>query len=75
MSELMTADELRQQGKEVKPCPFCGETQSIQFHDDDQRWPTMECTYCGCSMSGDEDYDALYYWNQRVSEGGWVRRL
>jgi Lar family restriction alleviation protein len=73
-AKLLVARELRERGHEVKPCPFCGEQEDIQHHDDGQTWPRIECCYCGCSMQEDEEYSALYYWNQRASEGGWVRR-
>jgi Lar family restriction alleviation protein len=62
-----TATELRESGRPIKPCPFCGEPDYLQVDDDGVHWPKIACTNCGGQMPGESVADALAGWNKRAS--------
>ncbi len=55
---------------ELKPCPFCGETESLII-DDEWTIPAfaIECCECGAStITFDTKEEAIEAWNRRACE-------
>lgn len=52
----------------LKPCPFCGGTDILEYVHDDQY--TVECYECSANIpSFNGKADAIKAWNKRVKEG------
>ena len=61
---------------EIKPCPFCGKSDCVEFNwEDDEAYPQVQvicdATKDGCGSSSgfrDNKEEALELWNTRVEE-------
>lgn len=55
--EADVGKEFFKQIKTLKPCPFCGDTPTIDIHQQEDTdgyvfWaPSIKCSNCGCSMN------------------------
>ena len=54
---------------ELKPCPFCGDTQLtiINVYGEDYYVHCDTCTTCG--PSGETEQEAIEAWNRRAEDG------
>lgn len=58
---------------ELKPCPFCGRTDTLHFdryQSDGEWWGYIECTECIMTGPvGKLKIDAVDAWNRRANDG------
>ena len=62
--KLLPAEE---SGEELKPCPFCGKTEYLDFRDDG-RWIYVRCNYHNAPLLGPACLGkdmAIFAWNKR----------
>jgi Lar family restriction alleviation protein len=51
--------------QELKPCPFCGETASIEQYGDPRQSTIYQCDSCSCRLETGEEWDHGKLWNRR----------
>lgn len=64
--------------EELKPCPFCGGKAVIEVIEPHRhiicKMPVykggafIECTECGCAISGETETEATEKWNRRMND-------
>lgn len=65
--------------EELKPCPFCGGKAVIEVVEPHKhiicKMPVykggafIECTECGCAISGETEIEVTEKWNRRANDG------
>lgn len=56
---------------ELKPCPFCGQTDLVTWHDPKTTlhpWFRIECDNCGCHGPGTDQGTHRAQWNRRSTD-------
>lgn len=51
--------------QELKPCPFCGETASIERYGDPRQSTIYQCDSCSCRLETGEEWGHGKLWNRR----------
>ena len=51
--------------EELKPCPFCGESASIERYGTNRFSTIISCDWCGCSHESSEVFNHGQEWNTR----------
>lgn len=53
-------------GEKLKPCPFCGETASIERYGNHRVSTIYQCDHCSCRLETGEVWDHGKVWNHRT---------
>lgn len=51
--------------EDLKPCPFCGESASIERYGTRRFSTIVSCDWCGCSHESSEEFNHGREWNTR----------
>lgn len=65
---VLSLDDLKQRGWELKPCPFCGGLDDLQLVDDNCRRAQVQCRCCGVTLQRSTPWLAVVAWNTRKGE-------
>lgn len=52
--------------EQLKPCPFCGSSSSIERYGDRRQSTIYQCDGCSCSLETGEEWGHGTSWNRRV---------
>jgi hypothetical protein len=69
---ILTVDDLKAKGWELRECPFCGGSEDLQLVDDRCRRPQVQCRCCGVTLQRSTAWMAVVGWNTRKGESDGV---
>jgi hypothetical protein len=69
-ASVLTLDDLKAKGWDLKPCPFCGSAEELQVVDDRVRWPQVQCRCCKATVARNTVWLCVVAWNTRLGDKG-----